>query len=391
VARIVTGVRRVSDRLTFGSVSPWAVAAFFFGVPLAVMQSGPLIVRFAVASLLGSIGLVVAHRIMTRTEERVPVPAPYPQIVQDAVRYVLADLKHEEHEGEERVGWNHYLGPPYITVLGTAYGLLLLTWAHSTDRAFDVDAIVDTLFSLQCTEGGWASSSQGQQARPESTATVLLALAPHCAGDNRFARAEERLFALLEEPVTQTRLDRTTVASMVLEYLCTNSRHQQQARGLALSLDATSVDAMSGLVAWPVERGGRANVAATARAVTALAMFNELSGDPLARDLARQGSNWLVKEIRRRGEAALAVTTEEIRRYGEHGVLAVRHFTPALVVLAMSALKPMAAATLAARDVAVRRVLAERRFGGIWRWPDTSDDPIWMTYQALLALETVQP
>ena len=73
-------------------------------------------------------------------------------------------------------GWNHHLGLPPITVLGTAFGLRIMSIVSSRFSLFRGDELVDSLWRRRLTDGTWHCQSQLPTGRPEATAWVLLAL-----------------------------------------------------------------------------------------------------------------------------------------------------------------------------------------------------------------------
>jgi hypothetical protein len=372
-------------------ISPWAVGAFTFTLPL--IPDGPLSVRLILAVLFGAVGVLGAQWAIDRqaSGQADLTSDQFADLKSALASDVLQDVQVDP--GPPRlVGWRHYLslGPRYpvtVNVLGTAYGLKLVTWLAPHDNRVDVTDVVETLFWLQRPTGGWSSTSQQSEGRPESTAIVLSALAPHAASDPRFTLAKLRLAQLIAAATEESRLDRTSVAAITLSFLATQPDLAQQARSLALELAHVGRQAPDQKGVWwgTDARSPEPSVAHTARALVALSRFT--AANQKVKEAQAKGLDWLVNTVDNDPEVSLALQTEEVRRYGMVGILPLRHFTAAWVMLALANARKSRQSEAAVKH-ATTAVLRERE-RGLWRWPKTSEEPIWMTYQALRALDTV--
>lgn len=84
-------------------------------------------------------------------------------------------------------GWNHNLGLPHITIVATSFGLRIMRLVRDDFSLFRSGEVVETLWRRQLEGGCWTSSSQRHAARPEATASVLLAL----SSEGEWARVHE--------------------------------------------------------------------------------------------------------------------------------------------------------------------------------------------------------
>jgi hypothetical protein len=275
-------------------------------------------------------------------------------------------------------------------VLGTAYGLKLLMLLDRDGLRLDSGSPVETLLAFQKADGGWASSSQGAHSRPESTAMVLSALAPLVDQDARFRRATTRLRQLVEARDAESRLDLTSVASIVLLYAASRRELRDVSRDICHRLcrgQQSGTDTSLGY--WPVRmgRGQEPSVVHTARAIVAVGRYLITHDDPLAQETIREGREWLVRRVADSSEQSLKTTQEVVRRDGVAGLLHLRHFTAAWVLRALTVADDASARTQRVRNIA-RHEVVRYRSGRLWRWPGADEEPIWMTYQALKALES---
>jgi hypothetical protein len=87
---------------------------------------------------------------------------------------MLQALRVDTERGDK--GWNHNLGLPQITIVSTAFGLRIMRLIRDDFSLFRSHEVVETLWRRQLPGGCWTSASQRQTARPEATASVLLAL-----------------------------------------------------------------------------------------------------------------------------------------------------------------------------------------------------------------------
>jgi hypothetical protein len=370
------------------------VTTFLFGVALELLGDSSIALRLVVAFVVAVVGFVVSRVILRRREEAVDPPSG-PNLAlyrSEALDELIGQAK--KLRSGTSIGWPHFLDPSgahaHPSVLGTAYGLKLLMLLDPDCHRLDHGSPAETLLSFQKRDGGWASSSQGSHSRPESTALVLSALAPLLSQDERFRRAISRLRELVEAPDAESRLDLTAVATIVLLF----ASSQRDLRDISQSLcerlcRGRELLAGPGTTYWPARmgRGQEPSVAHTARAIVAIERHLRTHDDPLGREAVREGRQWLVQTVNNSPEPSLRFVEEVVRRDGVAGLLHLRHFTPAWVLRAL----PMNG-ELALRAQRVRFVAREQtvryRTGWLWRWPGGGEEPIWMTYQALKALES---
>jgi hypothetical protein len=95
-------------------------------------------------------------------------------------------------------GWNQNLGLPHITIVATSLGLRIMRLVRDDFSLFRSSEVVETLWRRQVAGGCWTSSSQLPIARPEATASVLLALCNE--GEWERARKVGPAFERLLEP-----------------------------------------------------------------------------------------------------------------------------------------------------------------------------------------------
>jgi hypothetical protein len=378
-------------RSLFEKTSPMAIAGAVFATGLELLGGAPVMVLLGV-STAGALVALVAARAIVLWRRRVPTtPTPNLQLFkQEALEALCAHTR--PVPSEAGFGWNHFLDPSRAragpTVLGTAYGLKLLLWLDPDGQLLDPGDPAETLWSFQKDDGGWASSSQGNLSRPESTALVLSALAPMHHQDARFTRATDRLQELTQGPVTQSRLDLTAITSVILLYTATRPDLREVSKNLCIRLcQGRQHPAAANVSFWPRRMGwGEGpSVLHTARAVAAIDRYLLSHDDQLGRDAVLDGRVWLVRTTLEDAHTSMKVTSEEVRR-DVPGLLNLRHFTPAWVLRALAAASDNSGRTQRVKQVAENEIVGYRS-GGLWRWPGGGEEPIWMTYQALKALE----
>jgi hypothetical protein len=109
---------------------------------------------------------------------------------------MLQSLSVDTERGDK--GWNHILGLPQITIVSTSFGLRIMQLVSDDFSLFRSREVVETLWRRQLPGGCWTSSSQRQAARPEATASVLLALCSE--GEWGRARQVAPVFERLLDP-----------------------------------------------------------------------------------------------------------------------------------------------------------------------------------------------
>jgi hypothetical protein len=289
-------------------------------------------------------------------------------------------------------GWNHHLGLPPITPVGTAFGLRIMHLIDSSFSLFHSDEILETLWRHRTSDGCWRSQSQQPTGRPEATATVLLALCDQ--EDWTRARAVRKPFEQLLEPGRDPALW-TYVWSMALAVpaLSTIAPDSDLLEVLVRALEDAAVrDGRGRILYWTrLSRHAGKEVepspAHTARVLLAMQHCREATDRRLGTppEELETPLRWLL------GQPRWDNLYEEIRRptgTGRAEVLTNRHHTPAWAVRAILeyGVDPM--------HGRIRSTVGELYKGhdnGLWDWaaPDGRRvrRPGWATLDALRALE----
>jgi hypothetical protein len=289
-------------------------------------------------------------------------------------------------------GWNHHLGQPPITPVGTAFGLRIMQLIDSSPSLFHSDEILDTLWRHRTRDNCWRSQSQIPTGRPEATASAVLALADH--KDWTRARKVREPFERLLEPGRDPALW-TYVWSMalVLPALSTIAPDSDLLEVLARALDDAAVRNSRGRILYWTRLSRHAghdaepSPAHTARVLLAMQHCRKATdrrlGTPPEELEAALG--WLLAQPRWDN------LYEEIRRpigTGDAEVLTNRHYTSAWVVRALLefGIDPM--------HRRIRSTVAElyrTHDEGLWDWVAPAGRrvrrPGWVTLDALRALK----
>ena len=290
-------------------------------------------------------------------------------------------------------GWNHNLGLPPITALGTAFGLRIMRIVSFRFSLFRRDEALDTVWRARLDDGWWHCQSQLPTGRPEATAWALLAL---CEQDD-WARAGQALapFKRLLQPGYDPALwSHVLSLTLVVPTLSTLDPESRLLRRLTTALEAAAVRDDSGkMLYWtprthPGDPEAVPSPAHTARALLALqhcrlATDRRLGPPP---DELATAVRWLLEG------PAWDNLYEEIRRpigVNRFEVLGVRHFTRALAVRALLefGVDPM--------HQRIRSTIGElyaEHEQGLWNWNLPGQPsimrPVWATLDALRALGT---
>ena len=289
-------------------------------------------------------------------------------------------------------GWNHHLGLPPITALGTAFGLRIMRIASFRSSLFRRDEILDTVWNARLDDGCWHCQSQLPTGRPEATAWALLALSEL----DDWARAGQAAnpFTRLLEPNHDPALwSHVLSLTLVVPTLSTLDPGSPLLPPLTAALEATAVrDERGRILYWtprahPEETRAVPSPAHTARALLAL-QHCRLATDrrlgPPPEELSTAVS-WLLEE------PSWDNLYEEVRRpigVNRFEVLGTRHFTRALAVRALLefGVDPM--------HQRIRSTIGElyaEHDQGLWNWSlpgqPTILRPVWATLDALRALE----
>jgi hypothetical protein len=278
------------------------------------------------------------------------------------------------------IGWPQDLRSDrsLATPQATAYGLtaLLILEGHF---AVDLEPVIVHLRNMAQRGGGYATRDQAV-ARPEVTARVLEAL--HYVDGTADLSAE---IDAMEQTVGDFERHRPYILSTVLECLVQIAPDSSFAQATADKLLAARVSYGQHTL-WPEKVIGQepqatASVTHTARAVRALAQFQEVRPSADAEAAIADARDWLVMQ-------SVNENVSEIldRPLGDGNVerTVIRHFTAAWAV------KALISAGLPASHPAVSAAVAQvwRRYSeaiSLWTYRN-GDVPIWMTTDAVDSL-----
>lgn len=309
----------------------------------------------------------------------------YRALVDSVVRF-------DDRKAGELTGWPHFFHEAQSrerpTAYGTAYGLKLAALLGNQDGRLDRGALVDTLWKLRRPDGGWASRTQGQIGRPEVTAFVLGSLASAGCDPRRFTQAADVLDSMLEPGKDTEVRRRTYLAATVLRELVRvrpGSARLEEFKAVLLT-GAVQDPQHENLLCWSsrLDTSRSPSTVHTALAVVALARARKIGGDDKRLHLAlEQATQWLVHN------RVLENKTEQIRRTlprDRTEALTVCLFTSAWVVKALTAAGVDSdQETIETLDEAVTLIL-RAQVKGTWAWDD-GNQPLWMSYQGVSALE----
>jgi hypothetical protein len=284
-----------------------------------------------------------------------------------------------------RYGWANDLEVPgeTLTALATAYGVKSLLAIGARDPRLDLARIRHELLRCEASGGGWSSINDGSPVA-ETTAVVLGALRelaePHNAVDKRIGH----LMRILGSAVDSRGRKHTYVLAVCLLTLSRLPVDDSLARPLIDELLTMSTE-MGPTRWWPllIKQGVTSpqpspSTAATARAVCALTAWGRRLGDAELLSSALAGRRWL------EANARLDPDWEIVGHDGGPDV--VNHFPAAWVlraVLDAGGDPDGRTAVSAVREIAAQFDVRV----GLWRLSAAGGSlPIWMTYQAVVAL-----
>jgi hypothetical protein len=301
----------------------------------------------------------------------------------------------DDPEMGELTGWPHFFGEALEkqrpTAVGTAYGLKMALVLGESDSRLDRSAIVETLWKMRLSDGGWSTRTGSGVGRPEIGALVLGALASVGFDRQRLAEASAIIEGELSPDTDPAGSTRTSVVCAVIRGLVRTRPRSSKLIQLRSALIDGAIDDPDheNLLCWAArlsqqpERSHIPSVPHTAIAIVSLARADRVLGTTGAsRSALQQALRWLV------AKGSLENQTEQIRRpmTAHHWDSAtVRHFTAAWVARAL--LETSASDIVGAEkllDDAVRMVWQSYQ-GGAWEWEDR-DCPVWMTYQGACVL-----
>lgn len=285
----------------------------------------------------------------------------------------------------ENHAWCHYFEPYGLSqvpsALSTSFALrtLLLTDLNSPD--IDVSQSLGRLRTMANPDGGWSAQSQGTDSRPEVIAVVAGTIARFDRSDHALNPARTLLSDVIANDSDPVLIDNTYAVATVLEESAFLGLDPGAQESLLKRL-SNGVMTESGLAWWSDKLAQPENAgpstAATAHAVLAFAAVGRAGAlQRHERQTLEAAIRWLQK-----GQPLDDQTTQLIRHptVGRQEVNSARHFTAALVSLALSSAGDFSskAAMTAVETVASRRV------EGTWMW--RGDRPTWMAYYGTAAL-----
>lgn len=284
-------------------------------------------------------------------------------------------------------GWCHYLGsysqPQNPSALSSAYALRALMNAGYRAPGISVHATCEWILSKANMDGGWSAQSQGGISRLEVTSFVAGTLARLDGRGPGVVAAVDCIESTIEQSTDPLAQSDTYVVATVL----------QEAEHLGLRPGVSTL-LVERLLDGAVQKGddqyywaeslrqhnrGAASTAISAHAVLALQAYERLGLTlPHSFRATLSGAiDWLASAPR-----ADAVT--KLVRYPSPGIEEVnapRHFTSALVALALSQAGMSASA---GTQGALQETWARYR-SGLWIWESSGDSPTYVTYYGLAA------
>lgn len=282
--------------------------------------------------------------------------------------------------GGEWIGWCHRVEEDEVSTIATAYGLIIMRDLGVEFEAFRGEQVIRSLLEMRLPDKGWSASMQGEHARPEATALALLALSAwgRTAPVKEGLAAYEKLFAARRDPTLWRHV--TSLATAIKMLTAIHSTSPMLETMVDKLWNARNVFERDTLFFWSHRLDAQRptsepSVAHTALAVSALARAPSFDASALT-----PAVEWLLS-------APKWENTNEtlIRRKAntKPEKLYWRHFTRALVINALLETDVDPAQPRLAE--AVDALLEERR-EALWWWPGTTERPIWMTCDAVHAL-----
>lgn len=307
---------------------------------------------------------------------------------------MLQALSVDTERGDK--GWNHSLGLPQITIVSTSFGLRIMRLIRDDFSLFRSREVVETLWRRQLEGGCWTSSSQRKTARPEATASVLLALCSE--GEWGRARQVAPAFERLLEPYRDEALwGHVWSMALAVPALSTLAPRSPTLELLVKELEQAAIsDAKGRILGWSrftrrhpqFRKETGPSVAHTARVLLALRHCYEATDRRLATppEELQSSVQWLLAEphwdnVLEEIERPLDTVRSEI--------LIARHFTRAWAARALLEFQ------VHPHDDRIRSTVGAiyaSQEDGLWDWnlPDKPRirRPIWATLDALRLLTT---
>jgi len=291
-------------------------------------------------------------------------------------------------------GWAHRLDDARVSMIATAYGLLIMHLVESSHPKFlkEKTNIINSLLAMRLKDGGWSSSSQGNIGRPEATAWAIAAL--HKWGfDSEMKsglKALEKMFTNGHDPIAKKYV---FTVSLVLRIVSEIDPASKLLNELAEILRASAALDKNGQIKYWSKNtfhnldavrslaATEPSVLHTAHAVIGLIHAWRASNGTcgLPPDKLYAAQQWLLEQT------AWDNTYEHIYRETEgvkYEPLTVNHYTNPWVIIALLE------SGISSKDNKIMDAvgeIVELSENGLWNWGYIKR-PIWATYDAIRAL-----
>jgi transcriptional regulator with XRE-family HTH domain len=292
-------------------------------------------------------------------------------------------------DGEIGRGWRRDLNTDQrLSAWATAYGLEAVALTGTRHLRLDLSQVRTLLRRLELPSGGWTSLAPTQpdrrRARPEVTSVVLAALIDADESRDVITAGINRLVDLLKEMLRDPRPLRSYVLASSLIDMSRFELDQAIARPFLDALVRLSV-IDHGRHAWPEVAGGPASTLHTAAAVCALVAWERRIHEALLTDRAISGRKWLEQKavLGIGGESFVDVDTDGQEQVAPRMV----HFTSAWVLRAIVEARGSPSG-IVARNAYDKTLSPYRYLLRGWQLPDSETEPVWMTYQGMVALRS---
>jgi 3',5'-cyclic AMP phosphodiesterase CpdA/endonuclease/exonuclease/phosphatase family metal-dependent hydrolase len=303
----------------------------------------------------------------------------------------LLDLLRSSRNQKNAKGWTHRIETSNLSMIATAYGLLILRLIDARDPRFleSKSEIMKTLMATRLEDGGWSASSQGNSGRPEATAWAILAL-DEWGATAEAASGMAALETMFENEKDAEARDFVFILSLVLRIVASIKPTSPLVSELAdLLLRAAARDEEGKARHWSPytfrdqekwSRGTEPSALHTAHAMLALTTaFRASRGKAgLKPEELSEARRWLLEQPWENTQETIHRTSKE----GKIEVLQVNHFTTPWVLMALLACKVSPSEP---RVRAAVEDLAQGAEHGLWNW-GAEKRPIWASYDALKAL-----
>ena len=278
----------------------------------------------------------------------------------------------EDESGAIVEGWSHRVGESNVTATSTAFALRLLRLATPIPEAWPlISKALATIEAFRHPEGGWSSNYEMTEGMPESTGWVALAL--HDWGVKVDQQELERILGKLLDDKDPGHALTFSIAHAitVLTGLYAASTLLEPLVTLLTAGALRNGDAITG---WAAElKPGEYSALHSAYACIALQRLS--AGSRVDLSTARE-------KLR---TAPWIDTDDEVNRAQKaaYGKLTIMHYTAPIAVRALLDLGVSPLDNQISQAVAD---IAAQQKDGLWRWRGGDRKPVWLTYDAVAAL-----